>query len=76
MPFFKKLKSTTQKYWKKMENGFLKPHLIYNYHERKDQIKLDKMKKRKEEHDKYLQKFVVLKENILNADNEDANKFY
>jgi hypothetical protein len=49
-PFLKRLKSTTEKYWKKLENGFLKPNLIYNYHERKNQIKLDKLNKRKEEH--------------------------
>lgn len=69
-PFFKRLKTTTEKYWKKLENGFLKPHLIFNYHERKNQIKLDKLNKRKEEHDRYLKKFNIgNKENFLNAEN-------
>lgn len=76
-PFLKKLKTTTEKYWKKLENGFIKPHLIFNYHERKDQIKLEKLNKRKEEHEKYLKKFMINnKENILNADNEEFNQFY
>jgi hypothetical protein len=69
-PFFKRLKSTTEKYWKKLENGLLKPHLIYNYHERKNQIKLDKLNKRKEEHERYLKRFDLKKENVLNADDE------
>lgn len=33
--------------------------LIFNYHERKNQIKLDKLNKRKEEHDRYLKKFMI-----------------
>lgn len=71
-PLLKRLKTTTEKYWKKLENGFLKPNLIFNYHERKNQIKLDKLNKRKQEHDRYLQKFN--RENVLNPD--DDNVFY
>jgi hypothetical protein len=50
---FKKFKSTTQKYWRKLEEGFLKPLLIFDYYQRKSQIKLDKLKKRKEEYEEY-----------------------
>ena len=32
----KRLKGTTQKYWRRIEEGFLKPKLIYNYEIRKD----------------------------------------
>ena len=37
--FYHKVKGTTQKYWKKCEEGFLKPQLIFNYYSRKEEIK-------------------------------------
>lgn len=43
MALIKKFKSTTQKYWRRVEEGFLKPMLIYDYHSRKDAIKMHKL---------------------------------
>jgi hypothetical protein len=47
MAILARLKSTTQKYWRRCEEGFLKPHLIFDYHNRKQQIKMEKIKARK-----------------------------
>lgn len=47
------MKSTTQKYWRRCEEGCLKPHLIYDYHSRKDQIKEEKLQRRREEIQEY-----------------------
>lgn len=54
--FYGKMKHTTYKYWKKCEQGFMKPLLIYNYYERKDTIKREKKEQRKKECEQYWQR--------------------
>ena len=34
----RKFRSQTQKYWKRFDEGFVKPFLIYNYKGRKEDI--------------------------------------
>lgn len=43
-PLLDKYRSPTQKYWKKFDEGILKPFLIFDYYQRRDQIKLQKLK--------------------------------
>ena len=73
LAFHLKLKNTTQKYWRRCQEGFLKPLLIHDYHNRKQQIKMDKIKMRKEEVEEFWRKFRG--ENILDPENEEDNKF-
>lgn len=40
---FSKVKNTTQKYWRKFEEGFIKPKLIYDYYARREEIKKEKL---------------------------------
>lgn len=48
-PESKRYKSKAQKYWKKFDEGILKPFLIYNYTNRKAEIKQLKQRQRIEE---------------------------
>lgn len=43
---FKRIRGSAQKYWRKFEEGFVKPNLIFDYFQRKEQIKLEKLKDR------------------------------
>lgn len=45
----RKYRSKTQKYWKRLEEGFIKPFLIFNYRGRREEISLAKQKQRNQE---------------------------
>ena len=45
----RKYRSKTQKYWKRLEEGFIKPFLIFNYRGRREEIREAKQKQRNEE---------------------------
>ena len=52
----------------------LKPFLIFDYHERRQHIKMEKVRQRIEEHKRYLDRYAE-KENLLDAENEEDNTF-
>lgn len=53
--------------------------MIFDYYQRREQIKLQKLKERMEEHHRYLHRYgdpTEDPENILNPNNEEHNVFY
>ncbi len=76
-PESKLYKSKGQKYWKKFDEGVLKPFLIFNYVQRKDEIKKMKKKQRLDEiHVKYESEGELkYSNNVLDPNNEEKNVF-